>query len=69
MLRITTLYQNKMNLNIMGEIIDIFSGRKRELNHEQKAHLIQRITDLAIEIALLQSEKERLEGLFAGERQ
>lgn len=43
----------------MGELLQLFN-RERQ-TPEMKAHLIQRITDLAIEISLLESEKERLE--------
>ena len=43
----------------MGEVVSLF--REQELTPEVRAHLLQRVTDMAIEIALLTSEKERLE--------
>ena len=45
----------------MGEIIDLFTRERYDMTPEHRAHLIQRVTDLAIEIALLESEKKRLE--------
>ena len=44
----------------LAPVIDIFS-RERVMTPEEKAHIIKRVTDLAIEITLLQSEKEALE--------
>lgn len=58
---------------IVGEVIDLFTGQERELSPEQRAHLIQRVTDMAlremdlkVEIALLSSERERLEQRLQG---
>lgn len=44
----------------LAPVIDLFS-RERIMSVEEKAHIIQRVTDLAIEISLLESEKEALE--------
>lgn len=42
----------------MGEVVPLFGERK--LTPEMRAHLIQKAADLAIEIALLQSEHDAL---------
>lgn len=45
-----------------NNVIPLFG--ERELSPERRAHLIQRATDLAVEIALLSSEKDRIEALL-----
>lgn len=49
----------------MGEIISLFQDQ--ELTPQLKAHLIQRIADLSIEVALLESERNRLESRLRDE--
>ncbi len=48
-----------IGLRRMGEVIPMFG--EHHITPEMRAHLIQRVTDLAIEISLLESEKQRLE--------
>ena len=49
----------------MGKVIELFG--KQELTPEIRAHLIQRIGEMTLDIVLLTSERDRLQGRLDNE--
>lgn len=50
----------------MAKVIDLFTGKERPMTPEQRAHLMQRAADLAMEVSLKKSELEALERRLNG---
>lgn len=49
----------------MGKVIEMLG--RLEMTPEHRAHLIQRVADLSVEIALLDSEKRQIERILGYE--